>query len=52
MRILVVEDDLQLADGVSRTLSKSGHAVDVVADGVSAGATLEVTPYDLSLIHI
>jgi DNA-binding response OmpR family regulator len=52
MRILVVEDDLHLADGVSRSLSKSGHAVDVVADGLTAGATLEVTPYDLVILDL
>ena len=52
MRILVVEDDLHLADGVSRSLAKSGHAVDVVADGLTAGATLEVTPYDLVILDL
>src|SRR5258706_14301 len=38
MRILVVEDDLHLADGVSRSLAKSGHAVDVVGEGVDCAA--------------
>jgi two-component system, OmpR family, response regulator len=52
MRILVVEDDLHLADGVSRSLAKSGHAVDVVADGLTAGDTLEVTPYDLVILDL
>lgn len=37
-RILVVEDDPHLADGISRSLSKIGHAVDAVSDGVGAVA--------------
>jgi two-component system OmpR family response regulator len=52
MRILVVEDDHQLADGISRGLSKSGHAVDVVADGLSAEAALVITPYDLVILDL
>jgi two-component system, OmpR family, response regulator len=52
MRILVVEDDRYLADGVSRSLSKSGHAVDVVTDGLSAEAALGVTSYDLAILDL
>ena len=52
MRILVVEDDRHLADGVSRSLSKSGHAVDVATDGLSAEAALEVTSYDLVILDL
>ncbi len=52
MRILVVEDDRDLADGISRSLSKSGHAVDVVMDGLSAEAALGVTSYDLVILDL
>jgi CheY-like chemotaxis protein len=52
MRILVVEDDSYLAEGVSRSLCKSGHAVDVVADGLSAEAALGVTSYDLVILDL
>jgi DNA-binding response OmpR family regulator len=52
MRILVVEDDVYLADGVSRGLSKSGHTVDVVTDGLSAEAALGVTAYDLVILDL
>lgn len=52
MRILVVEDDRYLADGVSRSLSKSGHTVDVVTDGLSAEAALGVTSYDLAILDL
>jgi len=52
MRILVVEDDRYLADGVSRSLSRSGHTVDVVTDGLSAEAALGVTSYDLVILDL
>lgn len=52
MRILVVEDDNHIADGVSRSLSKSGHAVDVATDGLSAEAALTATPYDLVILDL
>jgi two-component system OmpR family response regulator len=52
MRILVVEDDNHLADGISRSLTKSGHAVDVAADGMSAEAALVLTPYDLVILDL
>lgn len=52
MRILVVEDDDHLADGISRSLTRSGHAVDVTADGISAEAALVITPYDLVILDL
>jgi two-component system OmpR family response regulator len=52
MRILVVEDDRHLADGVSRSLSKSGHTVDVETDGRRAEAALGVTSYDLVILDL
>ena len=52
MRILVVEDDRHLADGISRSLSKSGHVVDVATDGLSAESALKVTPYDLVILDL
>lgn len=36
MRILLAEDDAQLADAISRALLKSAHAVDVARDGTQA----------------
>jgi len=52
MRILVVEDDDHLADGISRSLTRSGHAVDVAADGLNAEAALVITPYDLVILDL
>jgi two-component system, OmpR family, response regulator len=52
MRIIVVEDDRDLADGISRSLSKTGHAVDVVTDGLLAEAALRATSYDLVILDL
>ncbi len=38
MRILLVEDNLSLAEGLTALLRQSGYAVDVVHDGASAEA--------------
>ncbi|HZP93212.1 MAG TPA: response regulator [Burkholderiales bacterium] len=52
MRFLVVEDDRLLADGLSRSLGKSGHAVDVVSDGAAADAALSAVAYDLVILDL
>lgn len=52
MRILVVEDDRTLADGLSRSLSAAGHSIDVVGDGVDAEASLGTTAYDLVILDL
>ena len=52
MRMLLVEDDRQLADGVSRSLSKSGHVVDLMTDGLSAQAALASISYDLVILDL
>lgn len=36
MRILLVEDDALLADGLARSLRQSGYTVEVVGDGLAA----------------
>ena len=38
MRILLVEDNLTLAEGLATLLRQSGYALDVVHDGASAEA--------------
>lgn len=52
MRVLVVEDNAALADGVSRTLSRSGFAVDSVGDGHDADELLRLQHYDLVLLDL
>jgi two-component system OmpR family response regulator len=52
MRILVVEDDRTLADGLSRSLSSAGHSIDVEGDGLQAEASLGATAYDLVILDL
>ena len=52
MRILVIEDELKLADYLHKGLSESGYVVDVARDGID-GAHLAVHgSYDLILLDV
>lgn len=50
MRILLAEDDLLLADGLSMVLRDNGYVVDLVANGADADAALVDGPYDLLIL--
>ncbi len=52
MRILVVEDEVDLADAVAAGLRRDGYAVDVSNDGDDALYKLSFTPYDLVLLDL
>ncbi|TXI90665.1 MAG: response regulator transcription factor [Cupriavidus sp.] len=52
MRILAVEDDPPLADGLKHGLRRGGHAVDVVHDGGTAIRYLEGASWDLVLLDL
>ncbi|MBI3937493.1 MAG: response regulator [Betaproteobacteria bacterium] len=52
MRILIVEDDPLLADGLTRSLRQSDYAVDCVGDGVRAGHALASQSYDLVILDL
>jgi two-component system, OmpR family, response regulator len=52
MRILVVEDNRTLADGLAAVLRVAGYAVDVVHDGVSADAVLSTESFDLVVLDL
>src|SRR5690625_5402958 len=52
MRILLVEDDPQLADTVARGLREHAYAVDVVGDGESAVYRAAVYPYDAIVLDL
>ncbi len=52
MRILVVEDEVDLADAVADGLRDGGYAVDVAYDGLDAWTRAAVTPYDLILLDL
>lgn len=52
MRILLVEDDLMVADGIREGLEKAGFAVDHVVAAEPAESALELTHYDLAIVDI
>jgi DNA-binding response OmpR family regulator len=52
MRILVVEDERDLADAVARGLRREGYAVDVAYDGESALEKALVNSYDLLCLDV
>jgi DNA-binding response OmpR family regulator len=52
MRILLVEDDPQLGDGLTVGLRQSGFAVDWVKDGALAAHALETETFDLVVLDL
>jgi two-component system, OmpR family, response regulator len=52
MRILVVEDDSLLAEGLTRVLTRAGHAVDHADTGLQADKALRSTSYALVVLDI
>jgi len=52
VRILLVEDNHALAEGLSAILRGTGHAVDVVHDGMSADAVTSAEGFDLVILDL
>lgn len=52
MRVLVVDDEVDLAEAVARGLRREGYAVDLAFDGEEALSKALVTSYDLILLDI
>ena len=52
MRLLVVEDDIHLGDGLQVALRQEGYAVDWVKDGEEAELALRVEPYDIVVLDL
>lgn len=52
MRILLVEDDLQLAESLTETLTAQLYAVDLVRDGEMAWEQVTTASYDLMLLDV
>ncbi|WCE06174.1 response regulator transcription factor [Pseudoxanthomonas sp. JBR18] len=52
MRILLVEDNVDLADAIVRRMRRSGHAVDWQHDGVGAASVLRYQSFDLVVLDI
>ena len=52
MRVLIVEDDRNLAETVKSGLEESGYAVDLVSDGISGLDMVIAYPYDVIILDI
>lgn len=52
MRILVVEDDLQLGPALKARLASQHHAADLLADGADGLAAALVVSYDLLIVDV
>jgi DNA-binding response OmpR family regulator len=52
MKLLLVEDDALLGDGVRAGLKQAGFAVDWVQDGLAAKVALDSEEYDLLVLDL
>jgi two-component system OmpR family response regulator len=52
MRILIVEDDPTLADGLARSLTQSGYAIDQTTNGEQAITLLRDSVHDLVILDL
>ena len=52
MRLLLVEDEGQVADFISRGLSEQGYAVDVASDGDEALEWADVVDFDVMVLDV
>ena len=52
MRLLIVEDDELLGDGLQTVLQQRGHTADWVQDGVTADHALRREYYDLAILDL
>jgi DNA-binding response OmpR family regulator len=52
MRILITEDEKDLADALARGLRRQGYAADIAIDGEEALAMVEVNNYDLIILDL
>ena len=52
MHVLVVEDEAQIADFISRGLSEQGYAVDVARDGEEAISWNKVAVFDAIVLDV
>lgn len=52
MRVLVVEDEVQVARFLKQALEEEGHTVDLASDGLAAEGQAPLAPYDLILLDV
>ena len=52
MRLLLVEDDIQLAESLTEVLESQHYVVDIVKDGESGWHQMQLLDYDLTLLDV
>ena len=52
MRVLLVEDDRMIAQGLQTALRQDGYTVDWTGDGRAAGEALHASRFDLVLLDL
>ncbi|SCZ49935.1 response regulator transcription factor [Thiohalomonas denitrificans] len=52
MRLLLVEDDNELATRLKKSLGRAGYVVDIAADGIEAEFLGKEEPYDLIILDL
>jgi len=52
VRVLLVEDEVKLAELVARGLREEGHAADIAARGAEALWMAEAAPYDVIVLDV
>jgi DNA-binding response OmpR family regulator len=52
MRIIVIEDEADLASALAKGLRREGYAVDIAGEGAEALDRMVYTPYDLVLLDL
>jgi len=52
MRLLIIEDELDLLNALSKGLKKSGYLVDAASDGVEGLALAQISSYDLIILDL
>ncbi len=52
MRVLVVEDDIMLGEGISEGLKQNGFTVDLVRDGLEGEGALLMNDFDIAVLDI
>lgn len=52
MRLLIVEDEKDLAENLRKGLTEQGYAVDVALDGEEGGFLAETEPFDLIILDL
>lgn len=52
MRILLIEDDLDIGDGIERLLKRQGHVVDWFTDGQQGQVAVDTADFDLAILDL